>query len=99
MLKELHRLLRAVAGALAALAFALGSAAVTGLSLLAGGLPPGLAAAGALVVPVVSLGAIAAAVSGTRLGPAAMAATLSVAHAVLPARSGAWTTLSGGLSP
>jgi hypothetical protein len=89
MFKEIHRVLRTLAGALAALAFALGAAAVTGLSLLTGGLPPGLAAAGALVVPVASLGAIAAAVgSSARPGPAAIAATLSVAHAVLPVQSG-----------
>ena len=93
MLTELKTAARQLAGLMIVLSFAAGAAAVVGLTLLAAGVDPGLAAAAALVTPILCGLALGLAVRGAgqgrdgdalaRVGLAGVGASLAVAHALL----------------
>ena len=93
MLTEIKIAARQLTGLMIVLSFAVGAAAVAGLTLLAAGVGPGLAAAAALVTPILCGVALGLAVRGAGDGRAGDAfagagltgigACLAVAHALL----------------
>lgn len=92
MLTEIKTAARQLAGLMIVLSFAVAAAAVVGLTLLAAGVGPGLAAAAALVTPILCGLALGLAVRSTaqRAGGvqlASIGASLAVANALLPGGS------------
>ena len=93
MLTELKIAARQLAGLMIVLSFAAGAAAVVGLTLLGAGVGPGLAAAAALVTPILCGLALGLAVRGAKAGRAedalagaglaGVGASLAIAHALL----------------
>jgi hypothetical protein len=93
MLTEIKTAARQLAGLMIVLSFAAGAAAVVGLTLLAAGIGPGLAAAAALVTPILcglALGLAVRSAGDGRAGEAfagaglaGVGASLAVAHALL----------------